>query len=79
MNDSVNIYKNECINIGTGFSIYPNDKTKFTIGFMRNIYPDLERKNGAVVNPGTPAVASYDETYHKESWVVAVGMQYNFM
>ncbi len=73
------LYKNECINIGTGFSIYPNDKTKFTIGFMRNIYPDLERKNGAVVNPGTPVAASYDETYHKESWVVAVGMQYHYM
>ncbi|HPR38717.1 MAG TPA: hypothetical protein PLT13_14060 [Spirochaetota bacterium] len=80
------LYKNECINIGTGFSIYPNDKTKFTVGFMRNIYPDLERKNGAVVNNGIPTgiptitpETKYDMKYHKESWVVAVGMQYNFM
>jgi len=67
------LYKNECINIGTGFSIHPNEKTKFTVGFMRNIYPDLERKNANFKS------GYYDITYHKESWVVAVGMEHNFM
>lgn len=69
------LYKNECLNLGTGFSIYPNEKTKFTIGFMRNIYPDLKKKDAETANISQ----KYDATYHKESWVVAVGMQYNFM
>jgi long-chain fatty acid transport protein len=87
-NISDELFKNNCLNVGTGFSIDANDRTKFTIGFMRNFYPDLKRSNGAEAANGSFAVVSgksvpltskYDETYHKESWVVAVGMQYNFL
>lgn len=73
------LFKNDCLNVGTGLSINPNDKTKFTIGFMRNFYPDLKRNGGAEAYPNTPVAKTYDETYHKESWVVAVGMEHNFM
>jgi long-chain fatty acid transport protein len=82
------LFKNNCLNVGTGLMLYPNDKTKLTIGFMRNFYPDLKRNDGAEAANGSFAMvggkpaaqtSKYDETYHKESWVVAVGMEYNFL
>ena len=72
------LYKNDAVIICTGFTAYVNDDTKLIVGFMRNVYPDMDIKD-KTLGVSSSGKRYYDTTYQKKAYTVAVGLQYRFL